>query len=258
MKILCPVCKEVLLNDGTRYYCHNRHSFDISKEGYVNLNQKSSVNTGDEKEMIKARKLFLDKDHYKFLRDKLNELIDKYKIATLLDLGCGEGYYTQSFNVQEKIGLDLSKEALKIASKHDKTTDYILKTIFDIPLHDESVDVVTTIFAPVSSDIKRVLKNNGRFILVKPDKKHLFELKAAVYDKPYLNEIENTEIDGLKLVDEIKLNNKVLLNNEDLINLFKMTPYYHRTSKEDFEKLFKIENLEVSFDFIIDVFKKDV
>lgn len=257
MEILCPVCKEALLNDGSRYYCKNRHSFDIAKEGYVNLNQKSSINTGDEKEMIRARKLFLDKDYYRFLKDKLNEIIIKFKPATLLDLGCGEGYYTQSFNVSEKIGIDLSKEALKLASKHDKSTDYILKTIFDIPLKDESVDVVTTIFAPVSSDIKRVLKNNGHFILVKPNERHLFELKQAVYEKPYLNEIEETKVDGLKLIDELKIVQKISLNNDDLINLFKMTPYYHRTSKYDFEKLNKVDSLDVSFDFIIDIFEKD-
>lgn len=257
MEIICPVCKNLLLNDGSRYYCQNKHSFDISKEGYVNLNQKASTNTGDEKEMIKARKQFLEKDYYAFLKDEINKIIASLKPQTLVDLGCGEGYYTQSFNVPEKIGIDLSKEALKIASKHDKTTDYILKTIFDIPVNDESVDLVTTIFAPVSSDIKRVLKDTGHFILAKPNEKHLFELKQAVYDKPYLNEIEETKIDGLHLKDEIIINQKSLLNNEDLINLFKMTPYYHRTSKTDFSKLFEVNYLEVSFDFIIDIFKKN-
>ena len=213
MEIICPVCNKPLQKEEKRFYCINRHSFDISKEGYVNLSLKSSTKTGDEKEMIKARKSFLDKDYYLFLRDKLNEIINELKPTSLIDLGCGEGYYTKSFKVKEKIGIDLSKEALKIASKSDSNTTYILKTIFDIPIKDNSVDLAITIFAPISKDIKRVLKNNGYFILVKPNINHLIELKEAVYDNPYLNEVEDINVDGLSLVKEYKIDNKAILNN---------------------------------------------
>ena len=195
MDLLCPVCKKKLNIDLNRYHCLNGHSFDIAKEGYLNLNLKSSVKTGDEKEMVRARKAFLEKDYYLFLRDKLNEIIDGLHVSSLLDLGCGEGYYTQSFNVKDKLGIDLSKEALKLASRHDKSTMYVLKTIFDVSLHDESVDLIVTIFAPVSKEIDRVLKDEGHFILVRPDERHLFELKEAIYDSPYLNEVEEVKVE---------------------------------------------------------------
>ena len=256
MDLLCPVCMEVLSKDLNRYRCINGHSFDIAKEGYLNLSLRSSVRSGDEKEMIRARKAFLEKGHYQFLRDRANDIISELRPESLLDLGCGEGYYTQSFNVRDKLGIDLSKEALRLASRHDKTTMYVLKTIFDVPLPDKSIDLITTIFAPVSKEISRVLKDEGYFILVRPDAKHLYELKTAVYDSPYLNETDDVRVENMKLVNEYRIDSKAVLRNEELIDLFKMTPYYHKTSANDFNKLSDISELAVTFAFIIDLYKK--
>lgn len=256
MEIFCPVCNELLTKDSNRYCCINKHSFDIAKQGYLNLNLKSSIKTGDEKEMVLARKDFLDKGYYAFLKDKVNEVIDSLNLNNLLDLGCGEGYYTSSFKVREKIGIDLSKETLKLASRNDKTTLYILKTIFDVPLASNSLDGIVTIFAPISREIKRLLKKDGYFILVKPDIYHLYDLKEVVYDKPYLNEVQEIPIDGLKLIKEIHIENKALLDNKEIIDLFKMTPYYHKTSLNDFNKLKDVEKLNVRFSFVIDLYQK--
>ena len=254
MKILCPVCKQYLKKQDKSYKCINNHTFDIACQGYLNLNMKSSDNTGDEKEMIKARNAFLNAGYYCFLKDKINQIIDSYKPSNILDLACGEGYYTSSYNIKDKVGIDLSKQALKIASRNDTNTMYILKNIFDVPFEDNSFDLIITIFAPISKEISRLLKDNGHFILVKPDTDHLFELKKAVYDNPYLNQVEDINIDNLKLEQEFKIKQKAILNNEMLNNLFKMTPYYHKTSINDIKKLETIDSLEVSFSFIIDVY----
>lgn len=256
MEILCPICKEILNRKDKVYKCLNKHSFDIAKEGYLNLNLTSSKNTGDEKNMIKARKAFLEKDYYLFLKEELNKIIINIKPNNLLDLACGEGYYTKDFPIKEKIGIDLSKEALKIASKEDKTTKYILKNIFDVPLKNNSLDLIITIFAPLSKEINRLLKDDGYFIMVKPDINHLYELKEVVYDKPYYNQIKDNKIDGLVLLDEIKIKETKILNNTDLNYLFKMTPYYHKTSQKDILKLEQVKELKVTFSFIIDIYNK--
>ncbi len=254
MKILCPVCKQYLEKQDKSYKCINKHSFDIASSGYLNLNMKSSDNTGDEKEMIKARNAFLNAGYYDFLKDKINQIIDTYNANNILDLACGEGYYTSSYNIKDKVGIDLSKQGLKIASKKDNSTMYILKNIFDVPLEDNSLDLIITIFAPISKEISRLLKDNGHFILVKPDIDHLFELKKVIYDKPYLNQVEDINIEKLRLDKEFKIKQKAILNKEMLNNLFKMTPYYHKTSNIDMKKLESIDSLEVSFSFIIDVY----
>ena len=255
MKILCPVCKNKLSMVEHSLQCTNGHNFDIAKQGYINLNMHNSQNTGDNSEMINARSNFLNKGYYSFLVDEINKHLSKDD--KLVDLACGEGYYTSKFICEDKVGIDLSKQGLKIASKNDKSTTYLLNSIFHNPLEDNCADKIITIFAPIAKqEIVRLLNDDGSFILVKPDENHLFELKKAIYDNPYLNEIEDIRIDGMYLDKEIKISNTETLNNEDLQNLFMMTPYYNTTSKVDKDKLNNIDNLDVTFSFIIDIYKK--
>lgn len=254
MNILCPVCNNILHKVDKTYKCDNKHNFDISKEGYINLNRSSSQNTGDNPVMIKARKNFLEKGYYEFLLNKVNSLLNEDD--SLVDLACGEGYYTSRFISKDKIGIDLSKSGLKIASKNDHKTIYLLNSIFHNPLEDKCADKVITIFAPVAKDeIKRILKDDGSFILVRPNDKHLFELKEVLYENPYLNDIEINEIEGMHIDQRIMIKDKATLDNETLNDLFMMTPYFNTTSIKDKEKLKVIEQIQITFSFIVDVYK---
>lgn len=254
MNILCPVCNNILHKVDKTYKCDNKHNFDISKEGYINLNRSSSQNTGDNPVMIKARKNFLEKGYYEFLLNKVNSLLNEDD--SLVDLACGEGYYTSRFISKDKIGIDLSKSGLKIASKNDHKTIYLLNSIFHNPLEDKCADKVITIFAPVAKDeIKRILKDDGSFILVRPNDKHLFELKEVLYENPYLNDIEINEIEDMHIDQRIMIKDKATLDNETLNDLFMMTPYFNTTSIKDKEKLKVIEQIQITFSFIVDVYK---
>jgi len=257
MKIICPICKNELIKKEKSYICFNKHNFDMSKSGYLNLTLNKS-NTGDNKEMVKSRTLFLETDSYLPLKEKLNEIINLYNKSSLLDLACGDGYYTKSFNIKNKFGVDLSKEAITYASKKDKSTFYLIASIFDLPFLNDSFDIVTTIFAPISTDeIYRVLNKNGLFILVTPGKNHLFNLKKIIYDKPYLNKEDKINIKNLTLIKTEKLEYSFKLNNNDSIKaLFTMTPYYYKTSKKDASKLDSIDNLTINASFIISIYQK--
>lgn len=229
----------------------------MSKEGYLNLNTHSSKNSGDEKMMIKARNHFLNKDHYAFLKREIDGILVSNNCQSLIDLACGEGYYTSYFHIKEKIGVDLSKEGLKLASKKDKSTFYLLSSIFNTSIEDESADCILTCFAPLAKEeIKRLLKKDGLFIFIKPGAKHLYELKEAVYDSPYPNKEEIDEIEGLKIIKSYEISDKKLLDNETIKELFMMTPYSHKTSKDDAKKLDELEELAISFSFIITIYKK--
>ena len=255
MNILCPVCRKILSKQDKAYKCENRHSFDIAKEGYINLYLHKSQKSGDNVDMIKDRRDFLNKDYYRFLLDEVNKQLDIDD--SIIDLACGEGYYTSRFISKDKIGIDLSKSGLKIASKNDPDTTYILSTIFNTPLDDKCADKVITIFAPIAKEeIVRLLKDDGMFILVKPDADHLIELKQAIYDKAYQNEVEDITIDNLSLIKHIPVKNKSLLDNTDLNNLFMMTPYYNTSSRKDKDKLKSIDHLEVTFSFMIEIYQK--
>lgn len=101
MSFSCPLCHQPLSREKNSYICPQRHQFDMAKEGYVNLlpvQHKRSRDPGDSAEMMQARRAFLDAGHYQPLRDaivaQLRERLDE-KATAVLDIGCGEGYYTR-------------------------------------------------------------------------------------------------------------------------------------------------------------------
>lgn len=256
MILKCPICNTPLAKQSNSAVCENRHSFDYAKGGYLNLLIKQSVDHGDNKAMVQARTAFLNRGPYEFLRQELSDTIKAEHPEVLCDLGCGEGYYTSHFEADEKYGFDMSKEALKHASKTDKSTQYAVASIFHLPLADSSVDTCVTCFAPAAcEEIERVLKPGGSFIFVTPGPKHLFELKEELYENPYLNEIK--EIDT-KLIKEKEwmIKQPFLADHALLTNLFEMTPYAHRTGQRGKDKLNSLESLTINAEFVIRLYRK--
>ena len=272
MNFICPVCREALAGEEKLYRCANGHCFDKSKFGYVNLlqSQKSSAKRhGDDRVMIRARRDFLDKGYYGFLRDALADICDEMleSGATVIDAGCGECWY--SSGIKHKLfengkevsfyGIDISKDALEFASKRKSGIPTAVASVFDLPFANASADLLLNVFSPeADSEYLRVLKKDGVMVRVIPLENHLFELKAAIYDKPYLNDVPATDVDGFELVKTEKISGTLdIASNEDLQNLFKMTPYYYKTGKADQAKLDGIESLCIRAEFEIRVYRKD-
>lgn len=256
MLLICPNCSELLYKKGNSAVCKNGHSFDFARQGYVNLLLKQSVDHGDNKEMVQARTAFLNTGSYDFLRQKLKEISEEERPAVLADLGCGEGYYTSVLSAKEKYGFDMSKEALKHASRNDKSTQYVVASIFHLPLETESCDMAVTCFAPFAGEeTERILKRNGVFIFISPGKDHLIELKQLLYEHPYQNEIKEPDT-SLQLEKEETIHNVFEAAHDDLIHLFHMTPYYHRTRAQDIEKLKTVSRMSITAEFIIRTYRK--
>lgn len=256
MKLKCPICGEPLSKVNKSAVCENRHSFDYAKQGYLNLLIKQSVDHGDNKEMVQARTDFLNSGGYSFLKDELVSITKEYPCEVLADLGCGEGYYTSGLEANEKYGFDMSKDALKHASRNDHSTQYAVASIFHLPLEDESCDLMLTCFAPFAKDeIERVLKKHGRFIFVSPAPKHLWELKSLLYETPYENEVKALET-SLLLEKEYVITNTFHCDHEQLTALFKMTPYFHRTKSDDIDKLNTVEDMDITASFVIRIYQK--
>ncbi len=264
---ICPVCKSVLTEQESKYSCLNNHCFDKAKQGYVNLlmsQQSSQKRHGDDKLMVKSRRDFLNNGYYSALSQEICEVINriKSKDTVLFDIGCGEGYYTSQIKtecgISETYGIDISKNALQYASKMDKSIKYAVASAFQLPFAENSADIVLNIFAPCAYDeFNRVLNKDGFLVKVVPLSEHLWELKKAIYDKPYKNkpEIKNDEL--FTLSDSVELKYQIILENkDDIYNLFTMTPYYYKTSKEDTEKLLKLESLTTTVHFAIEIYKK--
>ena len=268
IKFICPVCKGNLTKNNNTLVCDSNHCYDLSKYGYVNLmrSQKSSKKRhGDDKLMLKSRRDFLEKGYYKPLLDAITSEVLKRSGSenfTVLDVGCGEGYYTA--NIKQRIpncdmyGIDISKDALICAAKRDHSLSLAAASCSEIPIESGSCDVVLNIFSPTNSnEYSRVLKSGGTLIKAVPLENHLFGLKKAIYDSPYRNKTESRELKNFITADfkEIKYTLK-FTSNEDIISLFKMTPYYYKTSRDDQSKLENLANLETEIEFGIIIYEK--
>ena len=264
---ICPVCRGELFEEGKSLKCSLGHCFDVSKFGYVNLlmsSKSSAKHHGDDRLMVRARRDFLDKGYYSFLCKKLCEICAGYleKNSVILDAGCGECYYSSAIrnalSYAVLLGVDISKDALEFAFKRKSGVSCAVGSVFNLPVADSFVDCVLNVFSPEAfSEYNRVLKNGGILIRVIPLENHLFSLKQAVYDKPYINEVPDTDIEAFELLNEIRIADEITVSsNEDLQNLFKMTPYYYKTGKSDQQKLESIDSLKIVAEFGIRIYRK--
>ena len=271
----CPVCGQALekRTDEKRYLCPSGHSFDISRQGHVNLllpQKRGSSLPGDSPDMVRSRESFLGKGYYEGFSDGVNalcaEALGDARTAALGDAGCGEGYYTcrlvkslQNASVSVcAAGFDLSRDAAArgaVKSRAVGGISFAVASLFEMPLFDSSLDGLINLFAPAAPDeFFRVLKPDGFIIMAVPGPDHLFGLKSAIYDRPYTNEIRRDVLPGFALKKVLSVNYGITLkSHEDIMNLFAMTPYYWKTSREDVSKLNSLSELgtPVSFDILL-------
>lgn len=252
--MICPKCKSELVLVNNTYKCSNNHSYDISKNGYVNL-LLSKTNSGDNNDLVKARVQFLNNSYYQELGLKINEIINSIGTSNkVLDCGCGVGYYDTFIKNQCLYLMDISKYAIIQASKVIKNSEIIVASNSNIPYQDKYFDIALYIFSPLFiNETKRVLNNKGIIINVTPGANHLFELKELLYKDPYLNKDTVITIDNYNK-ETINLKYQKVIPNDDLHNLINMTPYAYKTNKEDIDNL-KIDKINVTFDFLITIYK---
>lgn len=266
---ICPVCNKKLNKENNVYRCDNNHSFDIAKQGYINLlpvNKRHSDDPGDTKEMVLSRREFLESGKYDCFSEKLSETVVKYfknsQNISILDCGCGEGYYDGRLTCEldklkinyTLVGFDISKNAVRYSAGKYKKGTFAVASCFNMPVADKSFDLAINIFAPmVEKELNRVLKSGGFFIYAVPGKRHLMGLKEVLYENVYENEEKHTEYDGFDFVERISVKDVIEVEGESLINLFKMTPYYFKTEKEATQKLTDAGKVktEIHFDFLV-------
>lgn len=272
LSLKCPICSAPLVKEQARFCCMNRHSFDLSADGYVNLlpaNKKHSRMPGDNREMVAARTRFLNAGYYQLFSSRINELTAKTLGQTAIpapaiaDFGCGEGYYTarlfdflrSSGQAPQMVGMDISKFAVRTAAKRNHAVLWAVANAFSSPLFESSIDFILSIFAPSDgSEFRRVLKDGGYVLAACPGAKHLWALKEIVYAHPYENEPADPFGDALTLLSREMVRTVIEIpNNAQIQDLFSMTPYFWKTSIEDALRLQKLDRLktEISFDLLL-------
>lgn len=276
---ICPHCSSKLQQQPKTWVCANGHSFDVAKQGYVNLHsvqEKNSKQPGDSKAMIQARRRFLSTGHFDELLQALIQLIQQLQPATTkeavdvkktwLDIGCGEGYYTGHLqgslpNTQWQ-GIDIAKDAIKLAASAHPA-QFAVASSRRIPVAENSCDGVLQIFAPsFPAEISRVLKPGGTWIRVTPGPNHLQELRQAIYptarphtaaEMPEGFQASSNQPNAVKVTSTITLTNTASTENTTAIqDLVAMTPYQWRGSQTEKAALSELSHLSVTLDFTIE------
>lgn len=260
---VCPKCKKELTISGGSYRCESGHCYDISREGYVNLltaDKKHSLEPGDNKIMVRARYDFLEKGYYKPLADELCATLKRIGAESVLDAGCGSGYYSRVIATalpDVRIGaIDVSKEAVRIGAKRG-SAEYAVAGVYDIPAADGTFDAVLNVFSPHAfSEYARVLKESGSLIVVYPAPEHLIELKQVLYDEGTFENDKSIDSDLFESRDKRTVKYTVDVIGEDVGKLLAMTPYYYRTSPDKIAKASALEHITTTVAFCVETLTK--
>ena len=267
---ICPVCGSLLSqSENGALHCEKNHCFDRAKEGYWHLLPVQGMHSktpGDSKEMVAARRAFLQAGYYQAFGQALAEMTlaqaKPGETLHLLDAGCGEGWYdrtlldlakTQAVRV-DLAGFDISKTAVRLAAKAQKDAHYAVASSFHQPVADGWADVVWNIFSPMArEEFLRVLRPGGVVLYAVPGPRHLFGMKEALYRTPYENKEQQIDYEGFAQIDRRRVETTITVPAEMLENLFAMTPYYWNTPADGAARLRQLPGLttEICFDFLV-------
>lgn len=254
-QLICPLDGDPLERCDAQLTCQHGHSFDIAKRGYYNLlpsQFKRSKAPGDSKEMIEARHRFLSTGFYHTLAERLASFSAVQPKVSLLDAGCGEGYYVRQLQelsphiTWQVSGLDISKPAIDHAAKHNKTYCWVVASNANMPFPDESVDVLWCIFGfPQGDEFIRVLKPGGRLIQVDAGSEHLMELREVIYPEVKVKQPPSMMNSPLLSAGRNECIQEVMtLDKQNIADLMLMTPHLFKANKQGRERALNLNTLE--------------
>lgn len=273
--LVCPLDGDSLYRSDGAWRCAAGHSFDIARQGYVNLlpvQHKRSGDPGDSKEMVAARRRFLAAGHYRPIAEAASRaVLDGAALDAplrCLDAGCGEGYYLRMLagaapeeQALELMGLDISKWAILAAAKQEKRAAWVVGSNANLPVQAGTLDRLLCLFGfPVVHEFGRVLKPGGLLLKVDAGPDHLRELRKIIY--PTLKPERTGEPpvpDGFTHLATDTIRYSLELTGAGAIaDLLAMTPHLYRAKAEGRERLAALESLTVSVDVRLARFVRDV
>jgi len=269
--LACPLCKGPLSAQQNSLVCPAKHCFDRAKQGYWNLlavQQKKSLDPGDNPQMVSARSQFLDLAHYQPLAQTIQSLLQQHtaelNCAQILDMGCGEGYYTDNWqralSEHQFIGLDISKHAVKAATRRNKAITWLVASGANMPIAEGSLDVLSVLFSRLMPQpFANALKERGKLILVWPTSDHLVQLKHAMYQElkeTSYNPVAELEAQFSLISQQALCFDFTLEAAEHLQTLLLMTPHGQRINDETKTQLIAKLPMTLSFSVNIGCFEK--
>lgn len=251
--LACPICGAALAGEGERHgdyaalRCPSGHTFDVAREGYVNLTAgRPPRHPGDTRKQLQARQAFLGGGHYRPVMEALAGAVNDHRTGprVILDAGCGEGSYAAHLAMAcagaAVFGLDVSKEAAKLAARAHPGPRFVVADLTErLPLADASVDVLADVFAPRNpAEFARVLAADGLLIAAIPGPGHLagvrtrFDLLGIEEDKEAAV-VAQMAAAGLIHTASLPVEFPLALDGRALADLIMMTPsYYHLSAAQ--------------------------
>ncbi|MCP9060018.1 MULTISPECIES: putative RNA methyltransferase [unclassified Streptococcus] len=198
----CPICQENLTLLETSLKCCNRHSFDLAKFGYVNLAPQIKQSANYNKENFQNRQQILEAGFYQAILEVVSDLLSNSKNAkTILDIGCGEGFYSRKLQERNPdktfYAFDISKDSVQIAAKSEPNwaVNWFVGDLARLPIKDASMDILLDIFSPANyGEFRRVLSKDGVLIKVIPTENHLKEIRQKVQDQLTKKDYSNQDV----------------------------------------------------------------
>ncbi len=251
----CPICRENLTLVESSLKCENRHSFDLAKFGYVNLAPQIKQSANYDKENFQNRQQILEAGFYQAILEAVSDLLSNSKNAkTILDIGCGEGFYSrklqESHSDKTFHAFDISKDSVQIAAKSEPNwaVNWFVGDLARLPIKDASMNILLDIFSPANyGEFRRVLSKDGILIKVIPTENHLKEIRQKVQDqltnKDYSNQdIKNHFQEYFTILSSQTASLTKTITTEQLQALLSMTPllFHVDQSKIDWSQLTEI------------------
>lgn len=272
--LACPLDGAPLYCQGAAWRCASGHSFDVASHGYINLlpvQKKRSLDPGDSKEMVAARRRFLHAGFYQPIAAAVSRValagLPSGATLSCLDAGCGEGYYLRQLAAAAGdditlavLGLDISKWAVLSAAKQDKRPNWVVGSNANLPVLSGTLDRVLCMFGfPVYAEFARVLKPDGELLQVDAGPDHLRELREIIY--PTLKPERGGDVlppPGFSCLGRETLSFQVeIVGAEQIADLLAMTPHLYRASAEGRAKAAALSCLAVTVEVSLTRFGLD-
>ena len=251
----CPICQENLTLVESSLKCNNRHSFDLAKFGYVNLAPQIKQSANYDKENFQNRQQILEAGFYQAILDAVSDLLASSKTTKIiLDIGCGEGFYSRKLQERHPdktlYAFDISKDSVQIAANSEPNwaVNWFVGDLARLPIKDASMDILLDIFSPANyGEFRRVLSKDGILIKVIPTENHLKEIRQKVQDqltnKDYSNQdIKNHFQEHFTILSSQTASLTKTITAEQLQALLSMTPllFHIDQTKIDWSQLTEI------------------
>ncbi len=251
----CPICQENLTLVESSLKCNNRHSFDLAKFGYVNLAPQIKQSANYDKENFQNRQQILEAGFYQAILENISDLLANSETSTtVLDIGCGEGFYSrklqESHSDKTFYAFDISKDSVQIATKSEPNwaVNWFVGDLARLPIKDASMDILLDIFSPANyGEFRRVLSKDGILIKVIPTENHLKEIRQKVQDQLTNKDYSNQDIkehfqENFTILSNQTASLTKTITTEQLQALLSMTPllFHVDQTKIDWSQLTEI------------------